>query len=130
MLRSLLVATVFALVLVVGRPAQAEGTLFHFYGAEDCPPCMAFKRDHLAGVVEAGKAHGFDVRVNVIQSTRDVPTAGSFGDTDALLRRAAEGLSFVYPPIFFVTRGDTVVSVHRGDWQAALERAVSEAGTS
>ncbi|MDE0695333.1 MAG: hypothetical protein OXH76_05810 [Boseongicola sp.] len=106
--------------------AQESGVAFHFYGAEDCPPCMAFKRSGLPIVIAAAENAGFRVAVNVITKTRDVATPGAFGDTDAILREAAKQLDAVYPPIFFVTRYGTVVSVHGSDWQRAQESAERE----
>lgn len=96
---------------------------FHFYGAQDCPPCMAFKRDHLANVQAQGQAMGFHVEDNVIARTRDVPKVGVYGDRDPILRVAAQQLELAYPPIFFVSRAGVVVSVHGPNWQDALEAA-------
>ena len=100
--------------------AQADGVTFHFYGAEDCPPCMAFKRNHLDDVRAQGEALGFLVEANVIARTRDVPKPGAFGDKDAMLRSAAPHLDVVYPPIFFVSERGEVVSAHQHDWGEAL----------
>lgn len=108
--------------------ARAAGVAFHFYGAYDCPPCMAFKNRHLDGVEAAAKTHGFSVQVNVINTTRDVPKPGSFGDADGVLRAAKPELGRIYPPIFIVTRGDQIVMAKRSDWRAALETAVRQSG--
>lgn len=122
------------LLLSLSDPARAAGSggageavTFHFYGAEDCPPCMAFKRDGLPKVQDAAKAQSFDVAVNIIKRTRDVPALGSYGATDPLLRRAVETLSRTYPPIFFVTEGGEVLSVWEGKWEEALAFAVRRA---
>ena len=87
-----------ALVLLLGLfagPAQASedtelpGVIYHFYGAEDCPPCMAFKRDGLAVVEAAAETEGFAVAVNIVERTRDVPNPGAFGPADPVLRSVA-----------------------------------------
>ena len=112
--------------LAIGSTARGgtdPNVVFHFYGAEDCPPCMAFKRNNLPDVRAEGEAHGFAVEDNIIAKTRDVPNPGAFGDRDAILRSAAPQLALVYPPIFFVSQGGEIVSVHAHDWQAALEAA-------
>lgn len=112
--------------LAIGSTAQAgtdPNVIFHFYGAEDCPPCMAFKRNNLPDVRAEGEAHGFAVEDNIIAKTRDVPNAGAYGDRDAILRLAAPQLPLVYPPIFFVSQREEIVSVHAHDWQAALKAA-------
>lgn len=111
-----------------GLAAAAEPVTFHFYGAEDCPPCMAFKRDHLAHVQAEGQDRGFAVEDNVIRRTRDVPKEGVYGDRDAILRLAAPQLDYVYPPIFFVSKGGEIMSVHGHDWAAALKAAQEIAG--
>lgn len=103
--------------------AQEASVKFHFYGAKDCPPCMAFKRDGLPVVRTAAAKLGFEIAVNVIERTRDVATPGSYGAADAILRRAGARLKMMYPPIFFVTRSDRIVEVHDADWRAALARA-------
>lgn len=118
-------------VLTLSSFSQAsspEPLTFHFYGAGDCPPCMVFKKRHLAEVQAAGAAQGFAVEVNVIPKTRDVPTLGVYGDRDAVLRKAARQLDVVYPPIFFVSKGEEIVSVHGHDWSAALAGARKLAG--
>lgn len=112
---------------LMGSAASASDVTFHFYGAENCPPCLAFKRNHLEDVRAAGRAAGFDVTENMVASIRDVPVEGSYGDTDALLREAATELVRTYPPIFFVTDGTDVVSVHGGNWRGALESAEARA---
>ncbi|NVO57036.1 hypothetical protein HW561_14670 [Rhodobacteraceae bacterium B1Z28] len=111
-----------------GRAATDDQITFHFYGALDCPPCMAFKRNHLADVQAEGRSLGFAVEENIIAKTRDVPNPGVYGDRDPFLRVAAPQLDFVYPPIFFVSKGGQIKSVHGHDWQAALEDAKRLAG--
>lgn len=111
---------------IVDRPGAADVT-FHFYGAEDCPPCMAFKRNHLPDVTAVAEELGFTVAVNVIERTRDVATVGSFGETDPVLRKAAPQLRRVYPPVFFVTEGSVLLSVHGDDWRGAFEAARRQA---
>ncbi|WP_291732014.1 hypothetical protein [Leisingera sp. F5] len=124
-------AALAALTVAAGGQAIAAGAVtFHFYGAEDCPPCMAFKRDHLAGVKAEGGALGFEVEDNVIRRTRDVPTPGVYGERDPILRLAAPQLEFVYPPIFVVSQAGRIVSVHGHDWRAALDSARQLAGQS
>lgn len=124
-------AAMAALTVAAGGQANATGAVtFHFYGAEDCPPCMAFKRDHLAEVRAEGNALGFAVEDNVIPRTRDVPTPGVYGERDPILRLAAPHLKFVYPPIFFVSQAGGIVSVHGHDWRAAMEAARQLAGQS
>lgn len=114
----------FIATVLLGVPAQASDQVtFHFYGAEDCPPCMAFKRDHLADVQALGETQGFIVKDNVIKRTRDVPKVGAYGDRDPILRLAAPQLELVYPPIFFVSSGGQIVSVHGHNWRAALQDA-------
>ena len=111
-----------ALVLASGGQAAANDPVtFHFYGALDCPPCMAFKRNHLATVRSEGESLGFLVEENIVAKTREVPNTGAYGDRDPILRRAVPQLQRVYPPIFFVSRSGEIVSVHGHDWQAALE---------
>ena len=112
--------------IAAGKPAASDIT-FHFYGAENCPPCMAFKRNHLPNVTAVAEEMGFSVASNVIARTRDVATVGSFGEADPILREAAPQLRRVYPPIFFVTQGDDVLSVHGADWRAAFEAAQQQA---
>ncbi len=112
--------------MLFALPAAAE-TEFHFYGAEDCPPCMAFKRNHLPSVQAAGETFGFGVAENVISRTADVPKVGIFGEADPLFRDAlAVGDLVPYPPIFFVTKDDSVLSVHGADWRDAMDRAAYE----
>ncbi|MEM8836709.1 MAG: hypothetical protein AAGE89_01350 [Pseudomonadota bacterium] len=112
-------------------PAFAEtaspSVTVHFYGAEDCPPCMAFKRNHLSDVRAEGEVEGFAVAENIIEKTREIGAIGIFGDADALLRRVGPQLPRVYPPIFFVTDGKEIVSVDRHDWRAALASAKATA---
>jgi thiol-disulfide isomerase/thioredoxin len=125
------IATAAATALVAGSTqARAAGdqVTFHFYGADNCPPCLAFKRNHLANVQAQGATHGFAVEVNMTARIRDVPKVGTYGDRDPILRVAAEELRIVYPPIFFVSRGGEVVSVHAHDWAAALQAAVELTG--
>ena len=113
-----------------GQARSSRQVTFHFYGAEDCPPCMAFKRNHLADVQNEGSALGFVVEENVISKTRDVPTPGAYGDRDAILRKAAQHLELAYPPSLFVSQGGEIVSVHGHDWRSALEEARKLAGQS
>ncbi|WP_293577788.1 thioredoxin family protein [Phaeobacter sp.] len=117
-----------ATVLLAGTVRAADQVTFHFYGAEDCPPCMAFKRNHLADVQAEGRANGVIVEENVITRTRDVPKIGVYGDRDPILRLAAPQLERVYPPIFFVSQGGRIASVHGPDWSAALREARRLAG--
>lgn len=112
--------------IAAGQPAASDIT-FHFYGAENCAPCMAFKRNHLPNVTAVAEEMGFAVAANVIARTRDVATVGSFGEADPILRKAAPQLRRVYPPIFFVTDGSDVLSVHDADWRAAFEAAQQQA---
>lgn len=119
----LIMMALVALILQVTSPAAANNVTFHFYGAEDCGACMAFKRDGLPVVERSATAKGFAVSANIIPKTRDVPAVGIFGEADPILRVAARQLDYVYPPIFFVTRGETVLSVHGHDWRAALRQA-------
>ena len=116
----------FMATMLFAMPAAAE-TEFHFYGAEDCPPCMAFKRNHLPTVQATGETSGFIVAENVISRTADVPEVGIYGEADSLLRDAlAVGDLIPYPPIFFVTKDDRVLSVHGANWREAMDRAASE----
>lgn len=118
-------ATATALVTgPVGAAGAGDHVTFYFYGADNCPPCLAFKRNHLANVQAQGATHGFTVEVNMTSKIRDVPKVGTYGDRDPILRVAAEDLRIVYPPIFFVSQGGEVVSVHAHDWAAALKAAV------
>jgi len=99
---------------------------FHFYGANDCPPCMKFKKNYLQKVMLEGKEYGFSVSENIIDETSDVDSVGVYGVNDALLRKAGEQLPFVYPPIFFVTdKKNNVVSAYLGDWESALEDSIN-----
>ncbi|MES0884432.1 hypothetical protein [Roseibium sp. SCP14] len=130
-LTRLLVASVLFLGIQTGLAvANDQEITFHFYGAEDCPPCMAFKRSGLPVVQKSAQENGYLVSVNIIEKTRDVPKPGSYGKADDLLRKAASELKRVYPPIFFVTKGDEVVVVYEGDWESALARAEKDAGKS
>ena len=118
-----LAAMLFAL------PANAE-TSFHFYGAENCPPCMAFKRNHLSEVQAKGQSEGFKVFENVTARTADVPVIGIFGDADPILRKAlATDNRIPYPPIFFVTRDDEVLSFHGTNWSDAMHSAAAKANS-
>lgn len=119
----LLIAALLVAAIHTAAPAQATGVTFHFYGADDCPPCVAFKRDGLPVVEQSASAAGYLVSANMIAKTRDVPTIGAYGATDPVLRLAAERLDRVYPPIFFVTRGGRIHSVHGHDWRAAMQSA-------
>ena len=117
--------------LAFGGAAQAASdnkVTFHFYGALDCPPCMAFKRNHLANVQAEGQALGFLVEENIIPKTRNVSNVGVYGERDAMLRLAAPQLDLVYPPIFFVSQGGKIQSVHGPNWQDALSEAQRLAG--
>jgi len=107
--------------------AQGKSVTFHFYGAMDCPPCMAFKRDGLQVVESAAARFGFSVAVNLTEYTKDVATPGTYGTADGLLRQAASKLQTVYPPIFFLTKQDVIVSVHGHDWRKALDQAIEQA---
>lgn len=131
-LRTVALAAVFGFLAFGADQALAEKppVTFHFYGAKDCPPCMAFKRDGLPVVEAAAAQLGFQVAVNVIDRTWDVATPGSYGATDAILRRAGARMKRVYPPIFFVSHAGRVLSVHDADWRAALARAKAAAQRS
>lgn len=94
---------------------------FHFYGALDCPPCMAFKRNHLQNVMKTGQIHGFNVAENIISKTKDVAKQGSYGDRDAILRRAAAELPVAYPPLFFISRKKEIISPAISDWRKTLK---------
>lgn len=114
-----------AVAIALGAgPTYASGHVtFHFYGAEDCPPCMAFKRNNLADVQADGERLGFAVEDNIIAKTRHVPEMGVYGDRDPILRLAAPQLEIVYPPIFFVSQDGQIKSVHGPDWHKALVEA-------
>lgn len=124
MLLGLALITALFATSLQSKEAMAADIQFHFYGAEDCPPCMAFKRDHLADVQDAGATHGFTVAANIIPRTLDVPVKGVFGEGDPILRTALTHGGRAYPPIFFVSRNDRVVSVHAHDWEAALNAVI------
>jgi thiol-disulfide isomerase/thioredoxin len=124
-MRRFLLAKTFS--IMIATAAASDTVTFHFYGAEDCPPCMAFKRNNLADVQAQGASIGFVVEENVIPKTQDVPTEGVYGDRDAILRSAAPQLEVVYPPIFFVSAANKIVSVHGHDWASALVAAIDEA---
>lgn len=129
--KRLSVLGIAALSLIVAPdPACAGNVTFHFYGAHDCPPCMAFKRDGLPLVRYSASENGYNISENLIARTIDVPRHGSFGENDAQLREAASALDQVYPPIFFVTRDELLVSVYGDDWRAAMARAEAEATQS
>jgi hypothetical protein len=99
--------------------AVAEPT-FRLYGAEDCAPCLAFKRDHLAGIRAIGRDAGFAVELHDIPHLRDMGRPGIYGPADPVLRAALGPLGRAFPPVFLVTDGDRVLSVHGPDWGAAL----------
>lgn len=129
LLAPVLLLVVFA--LGAGRVlAQESHVTFHFYGAKDCPPCMAFKRDGLPIVQAAAAKSGFRIAVNIIDRTQNVATLGSYGSADAMLRRAGVRLKRMYPPIFFVTRSGQILDVHDANWRAALARAKQDAKLS
>ncbi len=134
-LLSMLALTVlFSLALCLAHDARAvergsssgAPVTFHFYGADNCPPCQRFKRDGLPVVEASARRLGFKVKVNFIGRTRDIGKVGIYGPSDDLLRRAGQRMERVYPPVFFVTRGDRIVSVHDANWREAL-RAVETA---
>ena len=106
-----------------GAMAANTDVTFHFYGAKDCPPCMAFKQNHLEDVRADGQALGYSVEDNVIDRTRDVPNMGVYGERDPILRVAAQQLEDTYPPIFFVSKAGEVVSVHGPRWQDTFDAA-------
>lgn len=108
----------------------AKDVQFHFYGAFDCPPCMAFKRDGLPVVQASAQENGFRVAVNIIDKTADVPTKGVYGKADTLLRVAGKQLKYVYPPIFFLTVDGEVHSVHGAKWREAHANAVKLAASN
>lgn len=112
-------AAMFA-ILMSATPAWAE-PVFHFYGALDCPPCMAFKRNHLADVQATGVEYGFTVAENLVARTAEVPQVGIYGAADPILREALEqGGLIAYPPVFFVSEDGKVRSVHGHDSRSAL----------
>ncbi len=125
---ALIAALVFATAPLAADSGRNGGVVFHFYGAEDCPPCMAFKRDGLPAVEAAAATAGFRIEVNIIERTRDVPSDGAYGQSDTLLRSIAGQLRAVYPPIFFVTKNGVLHSLHDHDWRAALASAAEAAG--
>lgn len=109
-------------------PALASDAItFHFYGADNCPPCQAFKRDGLPVVNASAQAEGYSVATSMIARTEDIGTIGIYGDTDTLLRRAGTQLPRVYPPIFIVTDGDAILAAYEGDWRAAMATAEAAA---
>lgn len=118
-----LLALALGLLGGVATADPAPPPTFHFYGAEDCPPCVAFKRSHLAEVEASGRRAGFNVEAQVIPRTRDVPTVGAYGTADDILRNALDSGGRPYPPIFFVSRDGAILSVHGPDWQAAKSAA-------
>ena len=124
-----ILAALGVLVCAASTTAFAISTnvTFHFYGAVDCGPCMAFKKSHLPHVKEEAARRGFDVAVNIIERSRDIERTGVYGDSDEILRLAAKQLEFVYPPIFFVSRNGVVLAAYRSDWKAALAHAQREA---
>lgn len=107
----------------VARAQSTDQITFHFYGARNCPPCIAFKRDGLPIVQTSGDASGFAVTENLIERTQDIGEVGIFGPADPLLREAAKQLSRVYPPLFIVTRGSDILSAQEGDWRSAMADA-------
>ncbi|WP_343565294.1 hypothetical protein [Kiloniella sp. b19] len=98
---------------------------FHYYGAIDCPPCVAFKKEGLPVVSRAGLKNGFEVRVHQLAKTVDVFRVGSFGSADPLLREAALELDSLYPPVFVITLDGALYSSHGFEWEEALEAARS-----
>lgn len=122
-------ALAFGATGLLAPAASASDVTFHFYGAENCLPCLAFKRNNLDDVRAKGAEVGFDVVENMVPTIRDVPVEGSYGAADPLLRKAATELVRTYPPIFFVTDGDAVISVHGGNWRGALQSAEERAGS-
>lgn len=123
----LLAALMVGIAQVSAGNNRAAAVTFHFYGAEDCAPCMAFKRDSLKVVKASAARAGYAVAVNVIPHTRDVPKKGAFGDADGALRAAEPLIEYVYPPIFFISKNGSPVSAHGRDWEAAMARAEREA---
>lgn len=109
------------------RALSADRIIFHFYGAQNCPPCIAFKRDGLPIVQASGAASGFTVIENLIERTQDIGEVGVYGSADPLLREAGEYLSRVYPPLFIVTHLDVILSAREGDWRGALADAEAAA---
>ncbi|WP_299043255.1 hypothetical protein [uncultured Tateyamaria sp.] len=105
------------------RAQSADQIAFHFYGAQNCPPCIAFKRAGLPIVQAAGDASGFSVIENMIARTQDIGDVGIYGPADPLLRQAGGQLNRIYPPLFIVTRGDDILSAREGDWRSALADA-------
>lgn len=115
MIRSLLLFAAIAATPALGEPT------FHFYGAEDCPPCMAFKRDHLNDVIRLGAAEGFAVAENVTARTSEVATPGIFGAADAMLRDGLEASGGIaYPPLFVTSDDGATAFSHGADWATAL----------
>lgn len=99
-------------------PKGAVG--FHFYGADNCPPCQRFKNNHLADVKRLGEQKGFTVHANMVPKISDVSKTGIYGESDTLLREAAKNLRFTYPPIFIVTYNGQVKKAYLQDWRSAL----------
>lgn len=122
------IAAAAATALIGGPARAADQVTFHFYGADNCPPCVAFKRNYLAKVQEQGAVHGFAVEANMTARIRDVPKVGTYGERDPILRLATPQLDLVYPPIFFVSKGGQINSVHGHDWSAALREALRLTG--
>lgn len=113
-------AMLMTFAAIAATPSKVK---FYFYGAEDCPPCMAFKRDGLPIVQQSAAEAGYEVSDNVIRRTANIGEVGIFGEADPILRRAALQMNRLYPPVFFVTRGDQIVSLHGHDWRAAMRQA-------
>jgi hypothetical protein len=122
MLRPLLLA-----VLLAPAPAAAEAVL-HLFGSDDCPPCLAFRRDHLDAVRALGRDAGFEVETHVIGTLRDMDVPGMFGAADPLLRAATRRGAPLYPPVFVVSEDGRVLSAHGGDWGAAVLSARDAGG--
>ncbi|MEM7710680.1 MAG: hypothetical protein AAF264_08020 [Pseudomonadota bacterium] len=114
----MMLRALFTLILLA-TPAAA-GTAFHYYGAENCPPCRAFEREYLAGVRAIGAADGFAVHEHRIPDLRQMPRPGVYGPADPLLRAALAMGGRPFPPVFFMTVDGAVISVHGADWAATL----------
>ncbi|MEO0946040.1 MAG: hypothetical protein AAFY06_14610 [Pseudomonadota bacterium] len=94
---------------------------FHFFGAQNCPPCIAFKRANLPMVQASGDQNGFDVFEHLIERTEDIGQIGIYGVADPLLRQASPMLQRIYPPIFMVTQGPDILAAREGDWRSILD---------
>ena len=126
--RTFFILAMLASSALSGNVMAAKSNItFHFYGAQDCGPCLDFKRTHLEKVRKQGAELGFAVKDNMVRYTTDVARNGAYGDSDALLRKATQKRGHAYPPIFFVTKGNEVIATYEGNWKKALSLAKREA---